>query len=134
MLVIGSGPIVIARRVSSTTPGLVLEAARRGLAGQPRNPNPATIMTDPEFADHTYVEPITPAFVERVIAQQAEREQDRRPCWRPWWADQRTPRSRCTSGCWKSTAWNSSAPISTPSMARTGSGSRTRRQARWRIA
>ena len=30
-------------------------------------------MTDPEFADHTYVEPITPAFVERVIAQQAER-------------------------------------------------------------
>jgi carbamoyl-phosphate synthase large subunit len=37
------------------------------------NSNPATIMTDPEFADHTYVEPITPAFVERVIAQQAER-------------------------------------------------------------
>jgi carbamoyl-phosphate synthase large subunit len=37
------------------------------------NSNPATIMTDPEFADHTYVEPITPAFVERVIAQQAQR-------------------------------------------------------------
>ena len=37
------------------------------------NSNPATIMTDPEFADNTYVEPITPAFVERVIAQQAER-------------------------------------------------------------
>ena len=37
------------------------------------NSNPATIMTDPEFADHTYVEPITPAFVEQVIAQQAQR-------------------------------------------------------------
>ncbi|HEX7827791.1 MAG TPA: carbamoyl-phosphate synthase large subunit, partial [Mycobacterium sp.] len=37
------------------------------------NSNPATIMTDPEYADNTYVEPITPAFVEKVIAQQAER-------------------------------------------------------------
>jgi carbamoyl-phosphate synthase large subunit len=37
------------------------------------NSNPATIMTDPEYADHTYVEPITPAFVEKVIAQQAAR-------------------------------------------------------------
>ncbi|WP_238997381.1 carbamoyl-phosphate synthase large subunit, partial [Mycolicibacterium sp. CBMA 361] len=37
------------------------------------NSNPATIMTDPEYADNTYVEPITPDFVEKVIAQQAER-------------------------------------------------------------
>jgi len=37
------------------------------------NSNPATIMTDPGYADYTYVEPITPAFVERVIAQQAAR-------------------------------------------------------------
>ena len=37
------------------------------------NSNPATIMTDPEYADFTYVEPITQTFVERVIAQQAER-------------------------------------------------------------
>lgn len=37
------------------------------------NSNPATIMTDPEFADHTYVEPITAAFVEKIFAQQAER-------------------------------------------------------------
>jgi carbamoyl-phosphate synthase large subunit len=34
------------------------------------NSNPATIMTDPEFADATYVEPITPAFVEKVIAKE----------------------------------------------------------------
>ncbi|MCC5698673.1 carbamoyl phosphate synthase large subunit, partial [Klebsiella pneumoniae] len=32
------------------------------------NSNPATIMTDPEFADSTYIEPITPEFVEKVIA------------------------------------------------------------------
>ncbi len=37
------------------------------------NSNPATIMTDPEYADHTYVEPITAAFVEKIFAQQAER-------------------------------------------------------------
>ena len=35
------------------------------------NSNPATIMTDPEFADRTYVEPVTPEFVEKVI--EAER-------------------------------------------------------------
>ena len=32
------------------------------------NSNPATIMTDPEFADATYIEPITPEYVEKVIA------------------------------------------------------------------
>ncbi len=32
------------------------------------NSNPATIMTDPEFADRTYIEPVTPEFVEKVIA------------------------------------------------------------------
>ncbi len=37
------------------------------------NSNPATIMTDPEYADFTYVEPITPEFVEKVLAQQAQR-------------------------------------------------------------
>ena len=34
------------------------------------NSNPATIMTDPEFADATYIEPITPEFVEKVIAKE----------------------------------------------------------------
>jgi carbamoyl-phosphate synthase large subunit len=33
------------------------------------NSNPATIMTDPEFADATYIEPLTPEFVEKVIAR-----------------------------------------------------------------
>src|ERR1700686_3635043 len=75
ILVIGSGPIVIGRACEFGYSGAqacrVLRA--EGLQVSLVNSNPATIMTDPEFADHTYIEPITPAFVERVIAQQAER-------------------------------------------------------------
>ncbi|MGV0717983.1 carbamoyl-phosphate synthase large subunit [Mycolicibacterium sp. XJ662] len=75
VLVIGSGPIVIGQACefdySGTQACRVLKA--EGLQVSLVNSNPATIMTDPEFADQTYVEPITPSFVERVIAQQAER-------------------------------------------------------------
>ena len=75
VLVIGSGPIVIGQACefdySGTQACRVLRA--EGLQVSLVNSNPATIMTDPEFADNTYVEPITAAFVERVIAQQAER-------------------------------------------------------------
>ncbi len=75
VLVIGSGPIVIGQACefdySGTQACRVLRA--EGLQVSLVNSNPATIMTDPEYADFTYVEPITPAFVERVIAQQAER-------------------------------------------------------------
>ena len=75
VLVIGSGPIVIGQACefdySGTQACRVLKA--EGLQVSLVNSNPATIMTDPEFADHTYVEPITPSFVERVIAQQAQR-------------------------------------------------------------
>jgi carbamoyl-phosphate synthase large subunit len=75
VLVIGSGPIVIGQACefdySGTQACRVLRA--EGLQVSLVNSNPATIMTDPEFADHTYVEPITPAFVERVIEQQAQR-------------------------------------------------------------
>src|ERR1700751_3018696 len=75
VLVIGSGPIIIGQACecgySGTQACRVLRA--EGLEVSLVNSNPATIMTDPEYADHTYVEPITPGFVERVIAQQAER-------------------------------------------------------------
>ncbi|HEY2272736.1 MAG TPA: carbamoyl-phosphate synthase large subunit, partial [Jatrophihabitantaceae bacterium] len=70
ILVIGSGPIVIGQACefdySGTQACRVLrnEGYRVSLV----NSNPATIMTDPEFADATYVEPLTPEFVERVIA------------------------------------------------------------------
>ena len=73
VLVIGSGPIVIGQACefdySGTQACRVLRA--EGFRVSLINSNPATIMTDPEFADATYVEPLTPEFVERVI--EAER-------------------------------------------------------------
>ena len=70
VMVIGSGPIVIGQACefdySGTQACRVLRA--EGLRVSLVNSNPATIMTDPEFADATYVEPITPEFVELVIA------------------------------------------------------------------
>ena len=75
VLVIGSGPIVIGQACefdySGTQACRVLRA--EGLEVSLVNSNPATIMTDPEYADHTYVEPITAGFVEKIFAQQAER-------------------------------------------------------------
>ncbi|HET7326351.1 MAG TPA: carbamoyl-phosphate synthase large subunit [Nocardioidaceae bacterium] len=72
VLVIGSGPIVIGQACefdySGTQACRVLRA--EGLRVILINSNPATIMTDPEFADATYVEPITPEFVERVIEKE----------------------------------------------------------------
>src|SRR5215471_7116310 len=70
VLVIGSGPIVIGQACefdySGTQACRVLRA--QGLRVSLVNSNPATIMTDPEFADATYIEPLTPEFVEQVIA------------------------------------------------------------------
>lgn len=72
VLVIGSGPIIIGQACefdySGTQACRVLKA--EGLRVILINSNPATIMTDPEFADATYVEPITPDFVEMVIAKE----------------------------------------------------------------
>ncbi|MAY97607.1 MAG: carbamoyl phosphate synthase large subunit [Nocardioides sp.] len=72
VMVIGSGPIVIGQACefdySGTQACRVLKA--EGLRVILVNSNPATIMTDPEFADATYVEPITPEFVEKVIAKE----------------------------------------------------------------
>ena len=61
ILIIGAGPIVIgqALRVRLFRRAGVQGAARGGLPGHPVNSNPATIMTDPEMADATYIEPIT---------------------------------------------------------------------------
>jgi len=70
VLVIGSGPIVIGQACefdySGTQACRVLKS--EGIRVILVNSNPATIMTDPEFADATYIEPITPAFLEKVIA------------------------------------------------------------------
>ncbi|MGW5442664.1 carbamoyl-phosphate synthase large subunit [Streptomyces asiaticus] len=72
VLVIGSGPIVIGQAAefdySGTQACRVLKA--EGLRVILVNSNPATIMTDPEIADATYVEPITPEYVEKIIAKE----------------------------------------------------------------
>ncbi|NEA59081.1 carbamoyl-phosphate synthase large subunit [Streptomyces sp. SID13666] len=72
VLVIGSGPIVIGQAAefdySGTQACRVLKS--EGLRVILVNSNPATIMTDPEIADATYVEPITPEYVEKIIAKE----------------------------------------------------------------
>ena len=72
VLVIGSGPIVIGQACefdySGTQACRVLKA--EGIRVILVNSNPATIMTDPEFADATYIEPITLDFLEQVIAKE----------------------------------------------------------------
>ncbi len=73
VLVIGSGPIVIGQACefdySGTQACRVLK--EEGLRVTLINSNPATIMTDPEFADHTYVEPITPEYIDKIFAKEA---------------------------------------------------------------
>ncbi len=72
VLVIGSGPIVIGQAAEFDYSGT--QACRilrnEGLRVILVNSNPATIMTDPEFADATYIEPITPEFVTKIIAKE----------------------------------------------------------------
>ncbi|HJU50904.1 MAG TPA: carbamoyl-phosphate synthase large subunit, partial [Acidimicrobiia bacterium] len=72
ILLIGSGPIIIGQACefdySGTQAAKVLR--REGYRVILCNSNPATIMTDPEFADATYIEPITPEVVEEIIARE----------------------------------------------------------------
>src|SRR6202522_3005766 len=72
VLVIGSGPIIIGQACefdySGTQACRVLR--QEGIRVSLVNSNPATIMTDPEFADATYVEPITPEVLAKVIAKE----------------------------------------------------------------
>ncbi len=72
VLVIGSGPIVIGQAAEFDYSGT--QACRvlreEGVRVILVNPNPATIMTDPGFADATYVEPITPEIIESIIVKE----------------------------------------------------------------
>lgn len=72
VLVIGSGPIVIGQAAefdySGTQALRVLK--EEGVRVILVNSNPATIMTDPEFADATYIEPITPEVIEKIISKE----------------------------------------------------------------
>ena len=72
VLVIGSGPIVIGQAAefdySGTQALRVLK--EEGVRVVLVNSNPATIMTDPEFADATYIEPITPEVIAKIIEKE----------------------------------------------------------------
>jgi carbamoyl-phosphate synthase large subunit len=72
ILVIGSGPIIIGQACEFDYSGAQACKALReeGYRVVLINSNPATIMTDPEFADATYIEPITPEVVEKIIIKE----------------------------------------------------------------
>ncbi|MCU1244406.1 MAG: carbamoyl-phosphate synthase, large subunit [Acidobacteria bacterium] len=72
ILVIGSGPIIIGQAVEFDYSGTQACKALKdeGYRIILVNSNPATIMTDPEFADRTYIEPLTPETLERIIARE----------------------------------------------------------------
>jgi carbamoyl-phosphate synthase large subunit len=72
ILIIGSGPIVIGQGCEFDYSGTQACKALReeGYKVVLVNSNPATIMTDPEFADGTYIEPITPEVVEKIIERE----------------------------------------------------------------
>lgn len=72
ILIIGSGPIVIGQACEFDYSGTqALKALKsEGYEVTLINSNPATIMTDPELADATYVEPLTPEFIEKVIKKE----------------------------------------------------------------
>src|SRR5438270_2445426 len=74
ILLIGSGPIVIGQGCEFDYSGVQACKALReeGYQVVLVNSNPATIMTDPEFADRTYIEPITPECVEKIIVRELE--------------------------------------------------------------
>ena len=72
ILLLGSGPIVIGQACEFDYSGTqaIKALKEEGYKVILVNSNPATIMTDPEFADRTYVEPLTPDFVEAIIAKE----------------------------------------------------------------
>ncbi|MCG3137724.1 MAG: Carbamoyl-phosphate synthase large chain [Phycisphaerae bacterium] len=75
VLIIGSGPIVIGQGCEFDYSGTQACKALReeGISVVLLNSNPATIMTDPQTADRTYIEPITPRFLELVLAREKQR-------------------------------------------------------------
>jgi len=74
VLIVGAGPIIIGQAAEFDYSGTQACKALReeGYRVVLVNSNPATIMTDPEFADRTYIEPITPECVEKIIAREVD--------------------------------------------------------------
>ncbi len=71
VLIIGAGPIIIGQACEFDYSGTQACKALKeeGYRVVLVNSNPATIMTDPELADRTYIEPITPECVEKIIVR-----------------------------------------------------------------
>ena len=104
ILIIGAGPIVIGQACEFDYSGVQACKALRaeGYRIVLVNSNPATIMTDPDVADATYIEPITPEMVAKIIAK----ERPGRAAadhGRPDRAEHR-PGARAPAACWPSTA------------------------------
>src|SRR5438105_11526166 len=74
VLIIGAGPIIIGQACEFDYSGTQACKALKeeGYRVVLVNSNPATIMTDPEFADRTYIEPITPEAVEKIIIRELD--------------------------------------------------------------
>src|SRR6476620_5936196 len=72
VLIIGAGPIIIGQACEFDYSGTQACKALKeeGYRVVLVNSNPATIMTDPEFADRTYIEPITPDYVEMIVERE----------------------------------------------------------------
>ena len=70
--VIGSGPIVIGQACEFDYSGTqaIKVLRKEGIRVSLVNSNPATIMTDPEYADRTYIEPLTPEIVEKILERE----------------------------------------------------------------
>jgi carbamoyl-phosphate synthase large subunit len=103
VLVIGSGPIVIGQACEFDYSGTQACKALRseGLEVVLVNSNPATIMTDPEIADRTYVEPLTPEVLAKIIEKERPTRCCRPSAGRPRstsrWRSARTARSRSSA-------------------------------------
>src|SRR5438045_6778067 len=74
ILILGSGPIIIGQSAEFDYSGTQAYSALQaeGYAVVLANSNPATIMTDPEFADRTYIEPLTREYLEEIIRVERE--------------------------------------------------------------
>ena len=105
ILIIGSGPIIIGQACEFDYSGTQAAKALRadGYEVILVNSNPATIMTDPDLADKTYVEPLTLPYLEEIIRR--ERPDALLP---PWAARPASisPWNWPKPACWTSTAWS----------------------------
>lgn len=113
ILIIGSGPITIGQAAEFDYSGTQAVKALRGAGYEVVlvNSNPATIMTDPELAERTYIEPLTLEFLERILAE--ERPDALLPTWggRP---PSTSPWPFTRKGSWSAMGWSSSGPRPRP--------------------